>query len=134
MLTNTVHGFVIIAGAIHALLAIGLLMHHHLSDISSDLQSIPRKLTTVALVEITLGIEKTPLVEFIYFLLALLLGAAGALFFHQPVFWITVPIALGCMITAFITIPKDILSITTQEYLLYGLVIGDAVCKTALLI
>ena len=101
-------------------------------DISSDLQATPRKLTTVALVEITLGMAKTPLVEFVYFLLALLMGIVGALFFH-PVFWITVVVALGCMVIALTTAPEDIPSITTQEYLLYGLIIGDAVTKTALL-
>lgn len=132
VLTHTVHVIVLFAGAIHALFAIGLLMHHHLSDISSDLQSTPRKLTTVALVEITLGNAKTPLVEIVYFLLALLMGILGAIFFH-PVFWITVLAALGCIVTAIATVPEDIPSITTQEYLLYGLIIGDAVTKTALL-
>jgi 1,4-dihydroxy-2-naphthoate octaprenyltransferase len=132
VLTHKIPGIVLIAGAIHALLAIGLLMHHHLSDISSDLKSTPRKLTTVAWVAITLGVKKTFLVELVYFLLALLTGVAGALFFH-PVFWITLPVALGCMGVALNTVPEDILSITTHEYLLYGLIISDAITKTALL-
>ncbi len=132
VLTGTIYPMVVIGGAIHALLAMGLLMHHHLSDISSDLQANPRKLTTVALVSITLGIGKTPLVELVYFLMALVLGVAGALLFH-PVFWITIPITLGCMRVALTTHPEDILSITNQEYLLYWLIIGDAVSKTVFL-
>ena len=132
VLTNTVNETILIASAIQALLAIGLLMHHHLSDISSDLQATPQKLTTVALVGITLGMKKTPLVEFVYFLLALLMGVIGALLFH-PVFWITVLAALGCMAVALTTVPEDIMSITSQEYLLYYLIIGDAVAKTAFL-
>lgn len=132
VLTHSFNGIVLLAGSIHALLSIGLLMHHHLSDISSDLQSTPLKLTTVALVGITLGMAKTPLVEFVYFLLALSAGVAGALFFH-PVFWVTVLAALGCIGVALTTDPKDIISITTQEYLLYGLIIGNAVIKTSLL-
>lgn len=132
VLSATLHPIIHIAGGIHALLAIGLLMHHHLSDISSDLQSTPCKLTTVALVAITLGMKKTPLVELIYFLLALLVGVAGGLYFHL-VFWITVPAALGCIGAALTTIPEDIKSITHREYLLYYLIIGDAVVKTVLL-
>jgi len=132
VLTNTVNGIVFIAGTINALLAIGLLMHHHLSDISSDLQATPRKLTTVALVGITLGMEKTTLVELVYFSLALFLGVTGTLFFH-PVFWISVPTALVCIGVALTTSPQDIINITFQEYLLYYFIIGDAVAKTALL-
>src|SRR5665647_713696 len=99
VLTGTLKPVVLVAGGIHALLAIGLLMHHHISDISSDLQATPCKLTTVALVGSTLGMQSTPLVELLYFLLALLLGVVGGIFFH-PVFWITVPTALGCMAAA----------------------------------
>lgn len=132
VLTHEVNGMIHMAGAIHALLAIGLLMHHHISDISSDLQSTPRKLTTVALVSLIKGIEKTPLVEFVYFGLALLLGIAGALFFHS-VFWVTIPTALSCMLIAMTTVPEDIMNITVKEYLLYALIIGDAFTKTALL-
>ncbi|MCX5780019.1 MAG: prenyltransferase, partial [Firmicutes bacterium] len=132
VLTNTVTVIILIAGTIQALLAIGLLMHHHLSDISSDLQATPRKLTTVAWVRITLGMAKTTWVEFVYFLLALLLGVIGILFFH-PVFWVTILVALGCMAVALTTLPEDIPSITAKEYLLYALIIGDAVIKTALL-
>lgn len=133
VLTYTVQGIVLIAAAIHALLAIGLLMHHHLSDISSDLRSIPRKLTTVALAAITMGISKTPLIESFYFLLALLLGLAGTIWFH-PVFIITIPVSIACIAAALTTIPDDIMSITAHEYLLYGLIIGDAVVKTAWLL
>lgn len=132
VLTHTIHGIVLLAGAIHALYAIGLLMHHHLSDISSDLQSTPRKVTTVALVSITLGMAKTPVVEFVYFLLVFLLGIVGALFYH-PVFWITILLALGCIVISLTTDPEDILAITRQEYLLYALIIGDAVTKTSML-
>lgn len=132
VLTGTVHPTAVIGGAIHALLAMGLLMHHHLSDISSDLQATPRKLTTVALTTITLGITKAPLVELVYFLHALIMGVVGALLYH-PVFWITIPTTLGCMKVALTTHPEDILSITNQEYLLYWLIIGDAVCKTVFL-
>jgi 1,4-dihydroxy-2-naphthoate octaprenyltransferase len=132
VLTNTVHGIVLVAGAIHSLLAIGLLMHHHLSDISSDLLAIPRKFTTVAMVGMTMGMTKTPWVEFVYFLLAFLLGVAGVIFFH-PVFWITVLVTLGCMAVALFTIPEDILSVTAKEYLLYGLIIGHAITQAILL-
>jgi 1,4-dihydroxy-2-naphthoate octaprenyltransferase len=128
VLTGTLKPVVLVAGGIHALLAIGLLMHHHISDISSDLQATPCKLTTVALVGSTLGMQSTPLVELLYFLLALLLGVVGGIFFH-PVFWITVPAALGCMAAALTTIPEDIISITNKEYLLYWLIISDAVVK-----
>lgn len=128
VLTGTLKPVVLVAGGIHALLAIGLLMHHHISDISSDLQATPCKLTTVALVGSTLGMQSTPLVELLYFLLALLLGVVGGIFFH-PVFWITVPTALGCMAAALTTIPEDIISITNKEYLLYWLIISDAVVK-----
>jgi 1,4-dihydroxy-2-naphthoate octaprenyltransferase len=132
VLTGTVQVIVLIAGAIHALLAIGLLMHHHLSDISSDLQAVPPKITTVALVSITLGMRRTPWVEIVYFFLALVLGVIGAFFFH-PVFWITVPTALGCMGVGLTADPEDIVSIADKQYLLYGLIIGDAVVKTAVL-
>ena len=70
VLTNTVNETLLIASTIQALLASGLFMHHHLRDISSHLQATPRKLTTVALVASTLGVGKTPVVEFVYFLLA----------------------------------------------------------------
>lgn len=133
VLTNTLKPVVLIAGGIHALLAIGLLMHHHISDISSDLQANPCKLTTVALVGSSMGMNRTPIVELLYFLLALLMGVLGGLSFH-PVFWITVPVALGCMVVALTTIPEDIISITNKEYLLYWLIIGDAVIKTVLLL
>lgn len=132
-LTHTIHPVVLIAGAIHALLAIGLLMHHHISDISSDLQANPCKLTSVAWVAKNMGMKRTPIVEFIYFFLALLMGILGGLFFN-PVFWITIPAALGCMVVAFTTIPEDIVSITNKEYYLYGLIIGDAVIKTLWLV
>jgi len=133
VLTGAVFPVAVIGGASHALLAMGLLMHHHLSDISSDLQATPRKLTTVALVAITLGIGKAPLVELVYFLLALVIGVAGALLFH-PVFWITMPITLGCMWVALTTHPEDIWSITNREYKLYALIISDAVAKAIFLL
>lgn len=129
VLTRTIEPAPLIAGGIHALLAIGLLMHHHISDIHSDLQAVPRKLTTVAWVSLMTGIKATPLVELFYFLLALIAGAAGGLYYH-PVLWITVPAALGCIGTALTTNPEDIISITRQEYLLYCLIIGDALAKT----
>jgi len=132
VLTGTIYPVVVIGGAIHALLAMGLLMHHHLSDISSDLLAAPRKLTTVAWVAVTLGLNRAPLVEGVYFLIALIIGVAGALLFH-PVFWITIPFTLGCMRAALITHPEDIISITNQEYLLYWLIIGDAVTKAVFL-
>lgn len=132
VLTHSVTSIILVAGTIHALLAIGLLMHHHLSDISSDLQSTPRKLTTVAWVGISLGMAKTTWVEFVYFFLALLMGVIGILFFH-PVFGITIPVALGCMAVALTTLPEDISNITAKEFLLYGLIIGDAVAKTVFL-
>lgn len=129
---RTINTTVLTAGAIHALLAIGLLMHHHLSDISSDLQASPRKLTTVALVKITHGIEKTPLVELIYFFIAFIAGIAGAQFLN-PVFWVTMPMAFGCIGVALMTDPDSIKSITWHEYWLYFLIISDAVIKTSLL-
>ncbi|MGI5921007.1 MAG: prenyltransferase [Syntrophomonadaceae bacterium] len=132
VLTHHINGMVVIAGAIHALLAIGLLMHHHLSDISSDLQSTPRKLTSVALVGVTFGMPKTIWVESVYFLLALLLAVIGVWFFH-PVFWITILTSAGCLKAALTTVPEDISSITNREYFLYALIIGDAVIKMAVL-
>jgi len=132
VLTGAIYPVAVIGGAIHALLSIGLLMHHHLSDISSDLQANPRKLTTVALAAITLSIAKAPLVELVYFFLALVTGIAGALLFH-PVFWVTIPFSLGCMWVAITTHPQDIINITNQEYLLYCLIIGDAVAKAVFL-
>ncbi len=132
VLTHTLNGTVFIAGAIHGLFAIGLLMHHHISDITGDLASSPRKLTTVALAELTLGNTKTPLVAIAYFLLAFITGIAGALYFH-PVFWVTVPAALGCIGTALFTDPKNIQNITASEYLIYAFIICDAVAKTVLL-
>lgn len=133
VLTGTVKPTIIVAGGIQALLAMGLLMHHHISDISSDLQATPRKLTTVALVGSTLGIKSTPLVGLLYFSLALILGGWGIIFFH-PVFLITVLSALGCIAVELTTNPEDIISITNKEYLLYGLIIGDAVVKMLWLI
>jgi len=81
-----------------------------------------------SLVGSTLGIKSTPLVALLYFLLALLLGELGIIFFH-PVFWITVLSALGCMAAVLATNPEDITSVTNKEYLLYWLIIGDAVVK-----
>lgn len=130
VLTHTIQPAALIAGGVHSLLAIGLLMHHHISDIPSDLQAVPRKLTTVALVSITLGIKSAPLVEFVYFILALMLGIAGGLYYHT-VFWITVLTTLGCIGAAITTVPEDMMSITRKEYLLYSLIIGDALVKTA---
>jgi len=132
VLTAKIQPVILVAGGIHALLAIGLLMHHHLSDISSDLESSPPKLTTVALAATTLGIKQTILIETFYFLLAFIVGMVGTLYFH-PVLWVTVPTALGCIGAALNTDPEDIPSITQQEYLLYFLIIGDAVIKTILL-
>ena len=81
-----------------------------------------------SLVGSTLGIKSTPLVALLYFLLALLLGGLGIIFSH-PVFWITVLSALGCMAAVLATNPEDITSVTNKEYLLYWLIIGDAVVK-----
>ncbi|MBP1760460.1 MAG: prenyltransferase [Firmicutes bacterium] len=124
---------VLIAGAIHALLAMGLLMHNHISDVSSDLTADPQKLTTVALVASKIGMPFTPLVEVLYFSMALLLGIWGGINFH-PVFWITLPSALGCIIAAFTTDPEDIASITSRQYLVYVFIIGDAIVKTLWLV
>lgn len=132
VLTGTLQPVVIIAGGVHALLAVGLLMHHHISDISSDLLAVPPKLTTVAWVRTKLGVRKTPLVELTYFLLALLMAGAGVIYYH-PVFWITVLTSLGCIAAALTTLPEDIKSITNKEYILYWLIIGDAVTKALLL-
>jgi 1,4-dihydroxy-2-naphthoate octaprenyltransferase len=120
---------VMVAGVIHALLAMGLLMHNHISDVSSDLLAEPRKLTTVALVAIKIGMVGTPLVEITYFSLALLLGIWGGLNFH-PVFWITLPSALGCIMAALATDPENVTSITERQYLIYVFIIGDALAKT----
>lgn len=132
VLTAAIQPLIVLAGCIHALLAMGLLMHHHLSDISSDLESSPQKLTTVALMATTYGMKKTVLVESFYFLLALIAGIVGTILYH-PVLWVTVPSALGCIGAALNTDPEQIPSITRQEYLLYILIIGDAVVKTLLL-
>jgi 1,4-dihydroxy-2-naphthoate octaprenyltransferase len=132
VLTGNLQPIIIIAGGINSLLAMGLLMHHHISDVKSDLQANPRKLTTVALVGNTLGMRKTPLVAMTYFLLALLMGVVGGWFFHS-IFWITVPAALGCIIATLTTAPENIKSITNREYFIYWLIIGDAVIKTLLL-
>jgi len=85
------------------------------------------------LVSITLGMDRTPLVELVYFLLAFLVGVAGAILFH-PVFWITIPSTLGCMWVSLTTKPQDITSITNKEYFIYGLIISDAVIKAIFLI
>lgn len=132
VLGGTINGLVLNAGAIHALLAIGLLMHHHLSDISSDLQAVPQKITTVALISLKLGLRKTPWVESAYFLMALVLGVLGGILFH-PVFWVTVVTALGCVAVAFTTDPEDMVGLAQRQYLIYGWIIGDAVIKTGLL-
>jgi len=124
---------VLLAGAIHALLAMGLLMHNHISDVSSDLTADPRKLTTVALVASKMGMPGTPLVEVLYFSMALLLGIWGGSSFH-PVLWITLPSALGCIIAALVTDPEDIASITNRQYLIYAFIIGDAGLKTLYLL
>ena len=124
---------VLLAGAIHALLAMGLLMHNHISDVSSDLTAHPRKLTTVALVASKTGMSGTPLVEVLYFSMALLLGVWGGSSFH-PVLWITLPSALGCIIAALVTDPEDIASITNRQYLIYAFIIGDAGLKTLYLL
>lgn len=133
VLTGTINGTILWAGAIHALLAIGLLMHHHQSDIDSDLQAFPRKYTTVAMVSLTMGRRKTIWVGFIYFLLAVLAGIVGAVVL-DPVFWVTVPAASGCMLVTATTIPDDILNITAREYLLYALIIAAGITQTGLLI
>jgi 1,4-dihydroxy-2-naphthoate octaprenyltransferase len=133
VLTGNLQPIIIIAGGINSLLAMGLLMHHHISDVKSDLQANPQKLTTVALVGSYLGMERTPLVELAYFFLALLTGVTGGIFFH-PVFWVTVPAALGCIAVALTTDPEDIMSITRREYLIYWLIVSDAVIKTIWLI
>ncbi|NLW92695.1 MAG: prenyltransferase [Syntrophomonadaceae bacterium] len=132
VLTASIQPVILLAGGVHALLAIGLLMHHHLSDIPSDLGSSPPKLTTVALVSTSLGIKRALLVESFYFVLALIMGIVGTLYFH-PVLWVTAPTALGCIGAALNTDAEDIPSITQQEYWLYFLIIGDAVVKTLLL-
>lgn len=133
VLTGTIRPAAIMGGIIHALLAMSLLMHHHISDISSDLQASPRKLTTVARVALSLGLSRTPLVAFSYSALALLLSIAAALFLN-PVFSISVLVSLGCMTASLKTNPADILSITGQEYWFYRLIIGDAVVKAGWLI
>jgi 1,4-dihydroxy-2-naphthoate octaprenyltransferase len=124
---------VLIAGAIHALLSMGLLMHNHISDVSSDLSADPQKLTTVALVAGKTGMSGTPMVEVIYFTLAFLLGLWGGGSFH-PVLWITLPSALGCITAALATDPEDIASITSRQYLIYIFIIGDVIAKTIWLV
>lgn len=133
LLTFDLQPAVLMAGAIHAWLAMGLLMHNHISDVSSDLTAQPRKLTTVALVAAKTGMRNTPLVEVVYFFLALLLGIWGGINYHR-VLWITVPSALGCISAALTTRPEDMASITGRQYLIYGFIIGDVVLKTLYLL
>lgn len=133
VLTGTIHPVVLVAGGIHSLLAIGLLMHHHLADIVGDLAASPRKLTTVALAALALGTNRSQLVGVAYFVLALVTGVIGGLFFH-PVFWVTIPYALACAYVTLTTRPGNICDITVKEYCLYWLIIGDAVTKTVLLL
>lgn len=132
ILTGYLNLMAVTAGAINAMLAIGLLMHHHISDIKSDLQAWPPKVTTVAWAARNLGIKSTVLIEVLYFLIALITGIGGGLILH-PVFWISVPVAMCCIAAALNTDPENIMSITKNEYLLYSLIIGDAILKTALL-
>lgn len=132
VLTGGIHPLAVAGGAIHALLAIGLLMHHHLADITGDLQALPHKLTTVAFTSVTLGIDRAPWVELVYFTLALVTGLAAGWLLH-PVFWLGIPFALGCMAVALATQPLDTQDITCKEYYLYWLVTGDAVAKAVFL-
>lgn len=58
------------------------------------------------------------------------MGVTCALLFH-PVLGIILPVAISCLELALTTVSEDIMSITSQEYLLYFLIIGDAVAKTS---
>jgi 1,4-dihydroxy-2-naphthoate octaprenyltransferase len=133
VLTGTIQPAVLAAGAIHGLLAIGLLMHHHLSDIPADLRAQPPKMTTVAAAGCMLSIKQSHLVGVVYFTLALLTGVAAGLYLH-PVLLITVPFALACAWLELGTNPLNVDDITHKEYLLYWLVFGDAAVKTAWLL
>ena len=123
--TETVSGKVLLAAALQALFAVGLLMFHHISDVSSDLAANPPKITTVAYAAGKWGQARCNLVAVLYFALIIPLSLIG-LFWH-PVFILSAIFALPCIFLSYRVKTCSVRDITARESWIFALVITHAV-------
>lgn len=122
VLTGSLTVPVIIAGATHALLAIGLLMVHHITDIRADLMANPPKVTSVAFVAEKFGRKRCSLVAAFYFFLAVSLSLWAIVI--QPVLVVSAFFALACFLITLKVNPDSVPDVTRRESLIFGLVIA----------
>lgn len=122
---------VLIAGVAHAILAIGLLMVHHIADVQSDLQASPAKVTTVAYVANRFGLHKGRLVATAYFALVIPLSIIGS--FWQPALILSFLWALPCVVISYQVNVLSIADITRKESYIFALVITHALIYLFLL-
>lgn len=124
VLTGTLSVPVILAGAAHGLMAIGLLMIHHITDIRADLLANPPKVTTVAFVAQKYGRRRCSLVAALYFFLVIPLSLVAILI--QPVLVISVFFALACFFISLQVDPDSVQDVTKGETFIFGLVIAHS--------
>lgn len=113
---------VIIAGVIHALLAIGLLMIHHITDIGADLMANPPKVTSVAFIAGKFGRKRCSLVAAVYFFLAILLSLRAMVI--QPVLVVSAFFAVACFLISLKVKPDSVSDVTRWQSIIFGLVIA----------
>ncbi|GAX88716.1 prenyltransferase [Effusibacillus lacus] len=114
VLTGSISISIVWASVIHSLLCTAWLMQHHLSDIDSDLQASPRKLTTPAYVAMRWGKKYTPHVAAAYFLLAAFVSIMATLGVHRIFIFSLVCSLLGAL-AAWNTNPRNIGNITFNQ-------------------
>lgn len=125
VLTGTITVSVIIAGVAHALLSIGLLMVHHITDIGADLMADPPKVTSVAFVAKKFGQKRCKMVAALYFFLTILLSLLAMLF--QPILVISAFFALACFFIALKVNPDSVSDVTRWESFIFGLVTAHSI-------
>lgn len=113
-LTDSLSKPVIWASIIHSLLCVAWLMQHHLSDIDSDLQAVPKKLTTVAFVADRWGKSSTRHIAAAYFLIAAFVSIIATLSVDR-IFVFSVFCSLLGAIAAWNTNPFHIGNITFNQ-------------------
>lgn len=124
-LTGSLSVLIIWAAMIHSLLCVSWLMQHHLSDIDSDLQATPRKLTTVAIVAFRWGKQTSRHVVAAYFLMSAFISIIATLSVHH-LFVVSLITSLIGAIVAWNTNPYNIANITLNQVKMIALTIVHA--------
>jgi len=132
ILTGGMSWQVITAGIIHGLITLGWIMQHHLTDIKSDLNAIPVKITTPAFVFKYWGIYATRFVPVLYFFFASIVSFAGAIFI-KPILALSIISSSLCIYIAVMTDPSDVHSITAGEIKMLAIGSGNAAVLAILL-